>query len=87
MAPAPKPPAPHDQDTATVEEWLDFKGIYLTWLETATDEEIVAEMIAIPEEGRPLSPSEAWRFHECELRRRQPRKDTAAKKTAAKKTD
>jgi hypothetical protein len=86
MSAAPKPPAEFDQpDDATTEDWLDFKGIYSTWLETATDEEIIAEMVAIPVEDRPLSPSEAWRFHECELRRRQPKK-TAAKKTAAKKT-
>jgi len=81
MAPAPKPPAEFDQpDAATTEEWLDFKGIYSTWLETATDEEIVAEMVAIPVEGRPLSPSEAWRFHQCELRRRRPATKTSAKK-------
>lgn len=84
MAPAPKPPAPWDRpDDATVEEWLDFKGIYSTWLEKATDDEILAEMVAIPEEGRPLSPSEAWRFHECELRRRQPSKQTTAKRSKA----
>jgi len=84
MASAPAPPAPYDQDTATVEEWHDYQGIYSTWLESATDEEIVAEMVAIPEEGRPLSPSEAWRFHQCELRRRRPATKKSQAKTKAK---
>lgn len=86
MAAAPIPPdTPEGTTGATTEDWLDFKAQYSAWLETATDEEILAEMVAIPEEGRPLSPSEAWRSYQCELRRRQPSKTTTSRKAAPKK--
>ena len=76
-------PAPPDQATATKEDWEEFQGVYLGWLETADDAEILAEMVAIPVEGRPLSPSEAWRFHQCEIRRRRP--STTPKRTTKSK--
>jgi len=80
MASAPASP---DVLTASVEEWLDFKGIYATWLETATDEEILAEIKALGDVEGPLSPSEAWRHQECDLRRRRP-STSKAKPTKAK---
>jgi len=85
MSAAPAPPDDHNGTKgATKEDWEDFKQSYTKWLESTTDDEIVEEMKAIPEEGRPLSPSEAWRFHQCELRRRNlPRQ--IPKKTAARK--
>ena len=83
--PAPTPPDdPYGTKDATKEEWLEFKQSYTKWLESTSDEEIVEEMKAIPVEGRPLSPSEAWRFHECELRRRNLPRQTAVKKPPAK---
>lgn len=72
---APKMP---DQATATKEDWEDFQGEYAGWVEKATDEDLVAEMAALPEAGRPLSPAEAWMYHECELRRRRPTNQRAA---------
>ena len=82
--PVPTPPDDYlGTKGATKQDWEEFQQLYLGWLETAADEEIVEEMKALPEDGRPFSPSEAWRFHQCELRRRQPRK-TAAKKTTGK---
>ncbi len=79
--PVPAPPDDYiGTKGATKEDWEEFQGFYLSWLETAPDEEILAEMTVIPVEGRPLSPSEAWRYHQCELRRRRPR-TAAAKKT------
>lgn len=65
-------PTPPDHATATKEDWQQFQQSYLGWLETAADEDIVADMAALPVDGRPLSPSEAWRYHQCELRRRRP---------------
>lgn len=83
--PAPTPPDDYlGTKGATKEEWEEFKGLYLNWLASAPDDEIVDEMKALPEEGRPFSPSEAWRFFQCELRRRQPRKTAAKKTTVAK---
>lgn len=69
MSAAPKPP---DPTTAQVDDWHEYQQVYLGWVEKATDEELVAEMAGLPVEGRPFSPSEAWRYHQCELRRRQP---------------
>ena len=83
MTAAPAPPAPYDQDTATVEEWHDFQGIYSTWLETATDEDILSEIKALGDVEGPLSPNEAWRHQECDLRRRRP-STSKAKPTKAK---
>lgn len=79
MASKPTPPG----DDATVEDWHEFKDLYLDWVASATDGELVAEMVGLPVDGRPLSPSEAWRFFECEQRRKRPRRD--APRTAAKK--
>ncbi|HTE68925.1 MAG TPA: hypothetical protein VK942_09250 [Actinomycetes bacterium] len=76
---APKPP---DPTTAEVEDWEDYKSVYAAWLDKATDEDLLAEMVALPVEGAPFTPSEAWRYHQCELRRRQP--PTTAKRTRAK---
>jgi len=67
--PAPTPP---DEHTATKEDWQGFQDEYAGWVHGATDDELLAEMTGIPEDGRPLTPSEAWRYHQCELRRRLP---------------
>lgn len=76
MTAAPKPP---DPATATKDDWVEYQAIYLGWVESATDEELLAEMAALPVAGRPLSPSEKWRYHQCEVRRRRPA--SRAKKT------
>ncbi|HZN76390.1 MAG TPA: hypothetical protein VFC00_32585 [Micromonosporaceae bacterium] len=84
--PVPTPPDDYlGTRGASKEDWEQFQQVYQGWLESATDEEIVTEMIALPEEGRPFSPSEAWRFFQCELRRRLNPRKTAAKKTTAAK--
>jgi hypothetical protein len=70
MPAAPAPPGPD----ADKEAWVEYQGVYSDWVEKASDDDLVAEMAALPVEGRPLSPSEAWRFHQCELRRRRPTK-------------
>jgi len=80
MASAPAPP---DQITASIEDWQDFKGIWASWLETATDEDILAEIKALGDVEGPLSPNEAWRHQECDLRRRRP-STSKAKPTKAK---
>jgi len=85
MMSAPTPPDDYNGTKgATKEDWLEFKQSYTKWLESTSDDEIVEEMKAIPVEGRPLSVSEAWRFHECELRRRNLPRQTATKKISAK---
>lgn len=66
-------PTPPDEATANKDDWLEFKDLYEGWVARATDDELLAEMAALPVNGRPLSPSEAWRYHQCELRRRSPR--------------
>lgn len=65
-----KPTVPDSE--ASKEDWEEFKDLYDDWVAKATDEELLAEMAALPSEGRPFSPSEAWRYHQCELRRRRP---------------
>jgi hypothetical protein len=80
MASAPAPP---DEFTGTTEDWLDFKGIWATWLETATREEILAEIKALGDVEGPLRPNEQWRHQECDLRLRQP-VTSKAKPTKAK---
>lgn len=74
---APKLP---DEATATKEDWKDFQQEYAGWVERATDEDLLAEMAAVPEAGRPLSPAEAWMYHQCELRRRRPTSRAAARR-------
>ncbi len=71
-------PAMPDQDTATKEDWQDFQHEYAGWVERAGDDELKAEMAWLPEDGRPLSPAEAWMYHECEKRRRRPTDQRAA---------
>ncbi|MFD2763934.1 hypothetical protein [Micromonospora eburnea] len=72
---APKLP---DQATADVDDWEQFQQVYAGWVERATDDELLAEMAALPVDGRPLSPAEAWMYHQCELRRRRPTNQRAA---------
>lgn len=81
MASAPAPP---DTLTASTDDWHDFKGIYATWLETATDAEILAEIKALGDVEGPLSPSEAWRHQQCDVRRRRPATSKAKSTTKAK---
>lgn len=59
-------------DTATKEDWQEYQDLYADWVARATDEDLVAEMAWLPEDGRQLSPAEAWMYHQCELRRRRP---------------
>lgn len=67
-ATAPKLP----DDTATKDDWTEFRALYEGWVAKATDADLLAEMAALPVEGRPLSPAEAWMYHQCEQRRRRP---------------
>jgi hypothetical protein len=71
-------PAVPDTNKATVEDWDEFKGLYETWVAKASDEQLLAEMAWLPEDGRPFSPSEAWMYHQCELRRRSPQSGRSA---------
>ena len=59
-------------ESADKEDWEEFRQVYAGWVEKATDGDLLAEMAALPEAGRPLSPAEAWMYHQCELRRRRP---------------
>lgn len=72
---APKLP---DEATAAKEDWEEFQQVYAGWVDKATDDELVAEMAALPVDGRPFSPAEAWMYHQCELRRRRPTNQRAA---------
>lgn len=78
-------PTPPDID-GTVDDWHEFKDLYAGWLQTASDEEILAEMAALGEVEGPLSPSERWRFHECEQRRKQPRSTGRASRSKPKES-
>ncbi|MGH3735839.1 MAG: hypothetical protein ACRDT6_09500 [Micromonosporaceae bacterium] len=71
MATAPQPP---DPATATVDDWNDYKGVYADWVDKATDADLLVEMAGLPVDGQPFTLSQAWRYHQCELRRRQPPK-------------
>lgn len=73
-ASAPKMPDP----AASKDDWQEFQSLYEGWVAKATDDDLLAEMAALPTDGRPLSPAEAWMYHQCELRRRRPTNQRAA---------